>query len=318
MLNNFDVFWDEKHQIYQIRTKTDIYAIEFDEVEKRAVFDAMILALNEKPNMSLKALMKSLQSAHGEHKILEVLNDLRDSGLLSNSYYADLAIYNNEARQEIQSTKDKSICIVGSSNLMKSIEQLFKQNKYKKVSLFSFDSLLKSNKDIIQNQDFFVVDGHEWNPVQLDELNRVLVKAKKPWLYVKGIEGTEVKVGPIFLGGELGCYNCLQKRLNSNDELLAYNETYKNFLSKNGRSAQSDQLPNNEAALNILANLAYLEVNKYFEQWALPVTLGKYVSFDMVSYKSTEHHLLKIPYCEVCKPKLAYNLAPWLESVTLK
>ena len=69
--------------------------------------------------------------------------------------------------------------------------------------------------------------------------------------------------------------------------------------------------------MNMLVNLVVSEVSKYFENWAIPETIGNFVSFNLVTYRTTHHKLLKIPYCESCRPKMEYNLSPWLEAVTL-
>ena len=318
MLNQYDIFWDEDHQIYQIRTKTDIYAIEFDNPQKKATFDAMVNLTRENEGMPLNKLIQSVEKNHEKFMIMEVLDELKEYGLLTMDYYVDLAILNKESNPVTDDPKLKRILLVGKDEICSNIKERFDLEKYTGVEYMSSEDYLQNtDKSFLNCYDFFVVDGHHWNPVLLKSINKELVKYKKPWLYLKGLEAAEIKIGPIFLGGELGCYDCLRKRIESNDELAAYNRNYLKHLEEHNKSGQPDKLPLYNNALSMMATLTVSEVSKYFEQWALPETIGAYISFNMVTYKTETHKLLKIPYCETCRPKMNYNLAPWLEAVTL-
>ena len=64
--------------------------------------------------------------------------------------------------------------------------------------------------------------------------------------------------------------------------------------------------------------MTLLEVKKFIMQWSIPSTWRTIIKIDIDSFDLDKHSLLKKPFCEVCKPKLEYNPAPWLESITLK
>lgn len=318
MLNQYDIFWDEDHNIYQIRTKTDIYAIEFDNPKKKYLFDDMVKLSREEEGIGLNKLIQQLEKNHDRFLILEVLDELKEYGLLTTDYFVDLAILTKEPNPNSDDPKQRKVLIIGEEHISTKIQSTFSEEGFTNVDIQSIDGYLNaSDYNFLANYDFFVVDGHNWNPVLLRSVNKALVKMKKPWLYLKGLEAAEIKIGPIFLGGELGCYDCLRKRIESNDELAPYNRNYLKYLENGNKTAQPDKIPLNSTAMNILASLTVSEVSKYFEQWALPETIGSYISFNVVSYKSETHKLLKIPYCETCRPKMNYNLAPWLEAVTL-
>ncbi len=317
MLNQYDVFWDEDHNIYQVRTKTDVYALEFDSEDKKKLFERMVELISEKPDIKLNKLLSTLKGEYEEFMIMDILNELKEYGLLSMDYYVDLAIKNKEPNNH-EDHKEKKILIIGEDAMMDLLKNAFSAEGFENVECINHKAYTeKENKVFLDNIDFCVVDGHNWNPVVLKSINKELIKRKKPWLYVKGLEGAEVKVGPIFLGGELGCYDCLRKRIQSNDELVPYNANYENYLIQNNKTGQPDKLPVYKSSLNILANIVVVEVSKYLEFWSVPETIGNYISLNMVTYQTASHTLLKIPYCESCKPEIEYNLAPWLESVTL-
>lgn len=317
MLNNYNVFWDEDHQIYQVRTKTDVYAIEFDSDKKKELFAEMLKLSAKDTNISLAKLTRSLAKKYDDFLIMEILEELKEYGLLTAEYYADIAIKNKDTTPPPVDQKDKKILIVGKGILKTKIEAAFNDIDYSNVDCIEQEELSSKGMDTLNGYDFYVVDGHHWNPVLLKKINKKLIQLSKPWLYIKGVEGAEIKIGPIFLGGELGCYNCLRKRIESNDDLRDYNNNYQNYLAHNNLTGEPDKLPYSNTALQMIASLAVSEVSKYFEQWTLPETIGQYISFNIVTYKTTQHKLLKIPYCQSCKPKLEYNISPWLESVTL-
>jgi hypothetical protein len=73
-----------------------------------------------------------------------------------------------------------------------------------------------------------------------------------------------------------------------------------------------------EVMLDMIASYAVLETSKCLHSWSVPETWKAYVSIDIFSYNVQKHHLLKVPFCEVCQPQLTYSPAPWLEPVTLR
>jgi hypothetical protein len=60
-----------------------------------------------------------------------------------------------------------------------------------------------------------------------------------------------------------------------------------------------------------------LEIIKFFKYWTVPALWRNYVTLDINTFQTETHRLLKVPTCEVCKPKLEYNASPWLESISL-
>lgn len=313
MFKKYDVFWDQENQVYQVRTKTAIFTIEFDNNERKIAFNAILDTINDNQRIRLKALIKELKKEHREEIILVVLEKLRDYQLLSEEYFIDLAEYKGESLNQNELDSPKSILILGQSNLSKKLAQIIKVDSTYLLQSYTFGDAL--DKSILNSADFVVVDGHEWNPNFLKRLNKELVELKKPWLYMPGIEGSNIKVGPLFLGGELGCLNCYQKRVESNDNLFSYNQSYLKYLESGKKTAKPDYHPIYPYAISMLCNLAMSEIDKFFKNWTIPQSIGKLISMDLATYEVKEHHLLKIPHCGICKPSVQYNLAPWLEPI---
>ena len=244
MLNDYDVFWDEEHKVFQVRTKTDVYAIEFESDEKKEVFEKMVVLTQEKKGLKLSKLVKALEEEYETFVIMEVLNELKEYSLLTQDYFIDLAIRQEDKAERPEDHTVKKILLIGEDNLNEKITETFKGQGYLNVASMTGEEYLElKEKSNLGDYDFFVVDGHNWNPVLLQTINKDLIELKKPWLYVKGLEGAEVKVGPIFLGGELGCYNCLRKRIESNDEIASYNNNYEQYLTNENRAGQPDKIP---------------------------------------------------------------------------
>lgn len=163
-----------------------------------------------------------------------------------------------------------------------------------------------------------ILDATHWSPSDVEEINILALKHKKPWLYVGGIEEMSLKIGPLFYGDNTGCYNCLISRILSNHEYPEFLISYQNYLKKNNKSSKKDIIPEEELHLNILSNYALLEIKKFFLEWVLPTTWRTVVKIEIGNFNVSKHKLLKKPFCEVCNPQLEYNPSPWLEAITLK
>jgi bacteriocin biosynthesis cyclodehydratase domain-containing protein len=160
--------------------------------------------------------------------------------------------------------------------------------------------------------------ANDWAPYYIEKINLYALKYNKPWLYIGGIEEISIKIGPLFYGKETGCYNCLISRIKSNHEYPEHLQSYETFLRENKIASKPDIVPNVNIIYSIIASLTMLEVMRFIEEWSLPVTWRTLIVLNIFDYDLSKHTLLKMPFCEACKPKLEYNPAPWLEEITLK
>src|SRR5688572_17029352 len=87
----FDIFRDKRHGVYQIRTKTQVLSVEFNSEEERNIFEE--ICLNEK-NRKLphQKLFDNLSKKFNKDKIIKVITNLKDYGVYeedTDNYYAE-------------------------------------------------------------------------------------------------------------------------------------------------------------------------------------------------------------------------------------
>ncbi|MFO7827411.1 MAG: TOMM precursor leader peptide-binding protein [Bacteroidales bacterium] len=321
MIENFDIFKDDRQNCYQLRTKTNAYVLEFDDKEREYIFLEIASHLKQNNDLTLKDLRGKLQSKTNESKVIDVLKALDEYRLLPFEISREITdtkeSSDNQYSSDVKQTSDFVLSIFGQGKLTEKIEKQTSIENFKNVKSHLFSDKLDTEKEV-SNSDFLIVDANEWSPYYIELINELALKYNKPWLYVGGIEETSIKIGPLFYGKETGCYNCLIRRIKSNHDNPTFLNSYENYLKYNKKSAKPDIIPNSGIIYNIVANLALLEVMKFIEAWSLPVTWRCVLNLNIISLDLRKHNLLKIPFCEVCKPKLEYNPAPWLEAITLK
>ena len=324
MIENFDVFKDENNNCFQLRTKTNAFTLEFDNKEKENIFLKIVNEIQKHPNLSIKQIKSKLVTKDNEALVIDVLKTLDDYELLNSEMSTELGLKNHNSNYQYSTEKKQLsqliLSIIGNGNLSKTLLLTAKNQSFRDVKFYNYNEIKEDNEieNIVSQSDFLIVDGNEWSPYYIELINKISLHYNKPWLYVGGFEGTSIKIGPLFYGKETGCYNCLISRLKSNNEYPAFLNSYEHYLRNNKKSSKPDIIPNADIIYNITANLALLEVMKFIEEWSLPITWRTLLNFEITGFNLTKHALLKKPFCEVCKPVLEYNPAPWLESVTLK
>jgi thiazole/oxazole-forming peptide maturase SagC family component len=321
MIINFDIFKDNKQNCYQLRTKTDSYTLEFDDKEREDIFLNIVSQLNQKNDLTLQKLKQKVQTKTNESKVIDVLNTLDKHHFLSSEISKELMGKDkkseNKYSSDVKKISDFVLSIFGQGELTNKISTQANSENFKNVKTHLYSDKLDMQKIVLES-DFIIIDANEWSPFHIELINKFALKHNKPWLYVGGIEGTSIKIGPLFYGKETGCYNCLISRIKSNHEHPAFLISYEDYLKRNKQSSKPDIIPSSDIIHNIIANLTLLEVVKFIETWSLPITWRSMISFDITNLTSLKHTLLKKPFCEVCKPKLEYNPSPWLEAITLK
>ncbi len=328
MFKDLDIFYDDDNRCYQLRTKGVSYIIEFDDDAKTAVFESLIAKVRDS-DRSLIEIARGLEAKHGKDLIVEVLSTLSEYDLVG---YEDLSEVNEYTGKSEATTsgaqgaavpsmscETNRVLVIGDGKISVAIAKKLRGEDYAEVRHHTIDEMAGEQLNaLLEEFDFFVLDGSHWNPAFTERFNVLALEHKKPWLFVGGIEEINIKVGPLFYGKQTGCYNCLIQRIKSNSAHLNYFESYERHLRKNGSSGKPDQLPQNDLFLELGASMAALEVGKFFTLWSVPVTWRAFVSLNAMTYGTTKHSLLKVPFCKVCKPQLQYNPAPWLEPITLE
>ncbi len=137
-----------------------------------------------------------------------------------------------------------------------------------------------------------VTDNYEQDALQ--QINQDAIAANQPWMLVKP-NGVELWIGPVFMPGKTGCWECLQQRLYYNRQVNVFYKAQKNTQG-NARIPVAS-LP---LSLQIAANQTAIEIAKwlYFEK--NDSLEGKIITFDTRSFTSQSHILVKRPQCKIC------------------
>ncbi len=323
MFREFDVFYDTENLCFQLRTKTNCYTLDFDDEVKKAVFERLI----EIEDDDLPKAFHTLVKAFDKDKVIDVFSSLRDNGLLPYrglSEVPELAACptpDSPASQELASLEDLHVLVVSDSDLGHQLLETLQSRNVKNVklisaSLFASFSTLQAEEALL-HADFIFADASAWNPAAMDQLNKTALANHKPWLYIGGVEEYHMKIGPLFLGNETGCYDCLISRIKSNHGYVPYFNAYEKYLSNSMKSARPDQFIHLDGYNRILAEYAYLEFTKFFQFWSVPATWRRVLVINMLNFETHNHDLLKVPFCESCNPNYFYNPSPWLEPISL-
>ncbi len=293
-------------------------------MEKRNIFNECV-RLAQEDKLSITEIRERLIKKYSEPKVIDIFAKLNEFGILSENsggVGGGVNLASNKYYYERAHAVQKEIVVIGEGNLAKTLIDKCIKHKFKNVKPLEFDSFTgadtNANKrdSIFHTADFFVVNGSRWNPHFLDQFNKCALEYNIPWLYVGGVEEGFLKIGPLFMGKETGCYNCLIKRIKSNHDYLNYLNSYENFLREKKGASSPDTLPNIEIFYELISDIVLLDIHKYFELWAIPVTWKGFITINAITLDITKHHLLKIPFCEFCKPTIHYNPSPWLEPIT--
>lgn len=315
MLANFDLFEDSTNGGYQIRTKTEVYSLEFEDDDKKKTFIQIATILKNNNNISYKRLLKKVKTKENSSIVMDVLQILFENGLLPYEYASEFSC--SIEPDFVSVLPETSLSVISSKSFGEKVKDISKGLEFKNVAIYSYSENIDLKK-ITSKSDFIIAEASEWSPYHLEMLNDLALTKNIPWLYVGGIEQLNMSVGPFFWGKETGCYECLISRLKSNDPNARYLASYEERLRKSKQKGKADSTFNRDLYENILVNFTLLEVIKILDNFGLPLTWRTKVNIDYSTLEKTSHTLLKKPFCQSCKPILQYNPSPWLESITLK
>ena len=325
--DKYDIFYDEDNKAYQVRTKSDVIAIEFIDQEKENIFLAIIGMYNEKDYYTFKQLNERLSKKYPYAKILDVVQELTDCYILNDDNFepgSDLHRTESEYATymcdtgNIKDLAQITIGYIGEESLGLLLKEKAVSYEYKSFNiLLNNDSVTeKSISDFVKKHDFIIFDSSEWNPYITDIMNTECLKQNRPWLYVDGpIDLVNYGIGPLFHGKDTGCYECYRNRVRSNDEFFSFTDSYEKYLTDNKKKSKSEVV--NNLTKDIVSSIIIMEVSKYMGGWYPPETWRATLIFNTQNYQLARHDFLKAPICYKCKPVLDYNPSPWLESVTL-
>lgn len=155
--------------------------------------------------------------------------------------------------------------------------------------------------------DLQVVVTDDYLRPELAGINGATVRAGRPWMIVKPV-GSVVWLGPIFVPGETGCWQCLAQRLGGNVEIKS------SIQRQRAMQGAAACLPTSRPALpstvKLALNWATSEIAKWIAMRSAGPTetgigqaatlAGKILTLDHVTQECLTHKLPHRPQCHCC------------------
>jgi hypothetical protein len=137
-----------------------------------------------------------------------------------------------------------------------------------------------------------VVCQEAHHPRLLEAVDRLSKERRLPWMLVRSLDLQEGSVGPIFVPGETASYLSLEARLRSNmprfPEYLAFDAHVR-------ATEPPPALGGLNAAFDVLAGIAVIEVIKFVTGIKVPELLGKFLTVNPWTWETELHEVLRVP-----------------------
>ncbi len=163
------------------------------------------------------------------------------------------------------------------------------------IEIEPFVNQLKAlNIQIAPDGDVAIVLTDDYLQPVLHDINQNMILAEKPWLLVKPV-GRVIWIGPLFIPGETGCWQCLAHRLRGNREVES---------ALLHQKARTTPFPTSRAALPTTLHAGYsltaTQVALYLAGGDSFPLKGNVATMDIATLSCRKHVLTKRPQCAVC------------------
>jgi len=142
--------------------------------------------------------------------------------------------------------------------------------------------------------DLKIIVSGDYQQKELRAINREALDSNQPWLLLKPT-GVEPWLGPLFLPGITGCWECLEHRLDKNRPINAFYKIQKN--TEDNLPMPSTYVP---SSLQSALNLAALEIARWLYSGENQRLQGKLLACDAATLTTQVHELVKRPQCKAC------------------
>lgn len=247
----------------------------------------LILKKIQQNDISVNELIENLENAYSIFEIYHAINILEKEGFITEtaplSMPREVCAYWNSQGIEVNSLlsvlQDKTVEIQTIGSLTKD------------VFFRAFDEIgLKRDETGVLK--LVITDDYERK--ELRKINIEAIRTKQPWLLAKPV-GAELWMGPLFIPGKTGCWECLKQRLSINNIVNTVYKTQKN--SEDNPEIPLAALP---LSLQMAANLLSIEIVKWLYFNKNKRLEGQIITFDTTSLESRSHTLTKRPQCKTC------------------
>jgi oxazoline/thiazoline synthase len=155
-------------------------------------------------------------------------------------------------------------------------------------------SLERSQIQVAESGEIEVILTDDYLREELGPINRANLEKSRPWMLVKPI-GTMLWIGPIFVPGKTGCWECLAQRLRNNRPSEGFIQR-----RRNGGSPLTPPLVDLPITQPMALAMATNEILKWIIQGENKRLEGVIVTYDTLSLAIQNHILVKRPQCSHC------------------
>jgi ribosomal protein S12 methylthiotransferase accessory factor len=140
--------------------------------------------------------------------------------------------------------------------------------------------------------DLSLVLADDYLHPELEALNREALESGRPWLLARPV-GNTAMIGPLFVPGHTGCWECLAQRLRSN-------RLVEGFLERRGAVPVRPPLSAVPTLVRAALELAATEVVRAMVLRERSPLAGRVLTWDAVALESARHVLVRRPQCPAC------------------
>ena len=134
-----------------------------------------------------------------------------------------------------------------------------------------------------------IVDDYQRE--ELRQYNRQALLAERPW-FVARLAGLDSWIGPLFIPGKTGCWECLEQR-------LKFHRSRQIALDAEGTGTIIEAFASTPASREVAANVLAGEVARWIGS-AQTTLAGKLLSFNHQTLTTAMHTLVRRPQCGAC------------------
>lgn len=142
--------------------------------------------------------------------------------------------------------------------------------------------------------DRWIVLTDDYLQAGLNDFNQEALAKSYSWILAKPV-GTEIWIGPLFIPGKTGCWNCLSCRLQGKRTLETYFQLRTN--TKHPIVTSIAALPSTQ---QMAASLAVTEIAKWLVLGTNQVLEGKISTVNTTALEQHSHQLIHRPQCPAC------------------
>jgi hypothetical protein len=137
-----------------------------------------------------------------------------------------------------------------------------------------------------------VVCQEAHDPLLLEAVDALSKRRRLPWLLVRNLDLQEGWVGPLFVPGETASYLSLEARLRGNMPCFPEYVAFDTHVRATEPPAALGGL---QAAFDLLASIAVIELIKYATEIKVPQLLGKFLTVNLWTWETELHEVLRLP-----------------------